>query len=165
MKNRVSMFLMLLLVAGVSQAELKIGYVNINKVMEKAPQTAKAKSRLESEFSSRVKVLDSQIKEIKTLEEKLGRDGAVMSEDERHRQEKDIIDKKRDAQRSQQEYNEDFSMRQHEELNNLQKRMLEAVKALAKEESYDLLLTDVLYADEKLEVTSRIQQKMETLSQ
>jgi outer membrane protein len=166
MKNRISLFLMLMLVAGVSHAELKIGFVNVAKVLEKAPQAAKAKTRLETEFSPRDKALVSQQKEIKTLEEKLGRDSAVMGEEERRRIEKDILDKKRDAQRAQQEFSEDFNMRRNEELGNLQKRIVEAVRALAKEESFDLLLTDgVIYANDQIDVTARVQQKLETLSQ
>jgi len=94
MKNRISLFLMLMIFAGVSHAELKIGFVNVAKVLEKAPQAAKAKTRLETEFSPRDKALVSQQKEIKSLEEKLGRDTAVMGEEERHRIEKDILDKK-----------------------------------------------------------------------
>ena len=166
MKNRISLFLMLMLVAGVSHAELKIGFVNVAKVLEKAPQAAKAKTRLETEFSPRDKALNSQMKEIKSLEDKLGKDSAVMSDEERRRIEKDILDKKRDAARAQQEFSEDFNMRRNEELGNLQKRIVEAVRALAKEESFNLLLTDgVIYADDAIDVTSRVQQKLETLSQ
>ncbi|MBD9356693.1 OmpH/Skp family outer membrane protein [Methylomonas albis] len=166
MKNRISLFLMLMICAGVSHAELKIGFVNVAKVLEKAPQAVKAKTRLETEFSPRDKTLVSQQKEIKSLEEKLGRDTAVMGEEERHRIEKDILDKKRDAARAQQEFSEDFNMRRNEELGNLQKRIVEAVRALAKEESFDLLLTDgVIYANDQIDVTSRVQQKLETLSQ
>jgi outer membrane protein len=154
------------LVAGASHAELKIGFVNIAKVLEKAPQAAKAKTRLEAEFSPRDKALVSQQKEIKTLEDKLGKDSAVMSDEERRRIEKDILDKKRDAQRAQQEFSEDFNMRRNEELGNLQKRIVEAVRALAKEESFDLLLTEgVIYANDQIDVTARVQQKLETLSQ
>lgn len=158
--------IMLLLVTGVSHAELKIGFVNVAKVLEKAPQAAKAKSRLETEFSPRDKALVSQTKEIKALEERLNRDAAIMSEEERRRLEKDIIDKKRDAARAQQEFSEDFNMRRNEELGNLQKRIVEAVRALAKEESFDLLLTDgVIYANDSIDVTGRVQQKLETLAQ
>lgn len=157
---------MLMMVAGVSQADLKIGFVNVAKVLEKAPQAAKAKSRLETEFSPRDKALVSQQKEIKTMEEKLGRDSAVMGDEERRRLEKDIMDKKREAARAQQEFSEDFNMRRNEELGNLQKRIVEAVRALAKEESFDLLLTDgVIFANDQIDVTSRVQQKLETLSQ
>ena len=166
MKNRITLFLMLMLVAGVSQAELKIGFVNVAKVLEKAPQAAKAKSRLETEFSPRDKALVSQQKEIKNLEDKLSRDSAVMGDEERRKVEKDIVEKKRDAARSQQEFSEDFNMRRNEELGNLQKRIVEAVRQLAKEESFDLLLTDgVIYANDQIDVTSRVQQKLETLSQ
>ena len=166
MKNRITLFLMLMLVVGVSHAELKIGFVNVAKVLEKAPQAAKAKSRLETEFSPRDKALVSQQKEIKNLEDKLSRDSAVMGEEERRKVEKDIVEKKRDAARSQQEFSEDFNMRRNEELGNLQKRIVEAVRQLAKEESFDLLLTDgVIYANDQIDVTSRVQQKLETLSQ
>lgn len=166
MKNRISLFLMLMLVAGVSHADLKIGFVNIAKVLEKAPQAAKAKTRLETEFSPRDKVLVSQQKEIKTMEERLTRDSSVMGESERRNLEKEIMDKKRDAVRAQQEFSEDFNMRRNEELGNLQKRIVEAVRQLAKEESFDLLLTEgVIYSNEEIDVTSRIQQKLETLSQ
>jgi len=166
MKNRISLFLMLMFIAGVSHAELKIGYVNIPKVLEKAPQAAKAKSRLETEFSPRDKALVSQQKEIKALEDKLNRDSAVMGEEERRKLEKDVVEKKRDAARSQQEFSEDFNLRRNEELGNLQKRIVEAVRALAKEESFDLLLTEgVIYANDQIDVTSRVQQKLETLSQ
>ena len=166
MKNKISLFLMLMLVAGVSHAELKIGFVNVAKVLEKAPQAVKAKTRLETEFSPRDKALVSQQKEIKTMEDRLTKDSAVMGEEERGRIEKDLLDKKRDAVRAQQEFSEDFNMRRNEELGNLQKRIVEAVRALAKEESFDLLLTDgVICANDAIDVTSRVQQKLETLSQ
>ncbi len=166
MKSRISLFLMLMFIAGVSHADLKIGFVNVAKVLEKAPQAAKAKSRLETEFSPRDKALVSQQKEIKSLEDKLNRDSAVMGEEERRKLEKDVVEKKRDAARAQQEFSEDFNLRRNEELGNLQKRIVEAVRALAKEESFDLLLTDgVIYANDQIDVTSRVQQKLETLSQ
>jgi outer membrane protein len=166
MKNRISLFLMLMFVSGLSHAELKIGYVNMQKVLEKAPQSAKAKSRLENEFSPREKTLNSQIKEIKSLEDKLSKDSTVMSDEERRKLEKDVLEKKRDATRAQQEMSEDFNMRRNEELGNIQKRVYEAVRALAKEESYDLLLADgVMYANDQIDVTNRVLQKMETSSQ
>ena len=165
MKKRISLFLMLLLVANVSYAELKIGFVNVAKVLEKAPQAEKAKKRLEKEFSPRDKQLVSQGKEIKKLEEKLSRDAAVMSESERRRLEKDIIAKKRDAKRSQQEFKEDFNMRRNEELTKLQRRIMEAIKALAKDEKFDLLLTDgVILASQQVDVTNQVQEKLSALS-
>ncbi len=165
MKKKVSLFLALLLVANVSFAELKIGFVNIAKVLEKAPQAEKAKKRLEKEFSPRDKHLVSQGKEIKKLEEKLARDASVMGDSERRKLEKDIISKKRDAKREQQEFSEDFNMRRNEELGKLQRRIIEAVRALAKDQKFDLLMTDgVIYASPAVDVTEQVQSKLVTLS-
>lgn len=165
MKKRVSLFVALLLVTNVSFAELKIGFVNIAKVLEKAPQAEKAKKRLEKEFSPRDKQLVSEGKEIKKLEEKFSRDASVMAETERRKLERDIVSKKREAKRSQQEFSEDFNMRRNEELGKLQRRIVEAVRALAKDEKFDLLVTDgAIYASEKIDVTAQVQKKLATLS-
>jgi len=165
MKKRISLLLMLLFVANVSYAELKIGVFNIARVLEKAPQAEKAQKRMEKEFSPRKKHLDAQIKEIKKLDEKMARDASVMGESEHRKLERDILTKRREAKRTQQEISEDFNMRRNEELGKLQRRILEAVRALAKDEHYDLLLTDgVIYSSQKIDVTEQVQKKLSSLS-
>jgi outer membrane protein len=165
MKTRISLFLALLLTANVSFAELKIGFVNVAQVLEKAPQAEKAKKRLEKEFSPRDKHLVAQGKEIKKLDEKLKRDASVMGESERRKLERDIIAKKREAKRAQQEFSEDFNMRRNEELGKLQRRILEAIRALAKDQNFDLLLTDgVIFASSQIDVTEQVKKKLLSLS-
>ncbi|MCK4840446.1 MAG: OmpH family outer membrane protein, partial [Methylococcales bacterium] len=107
----------------------------------------------------------SQGKEIKKLEEKLSRDASVMGESERRKLERDILAKKRESKRSQQEFREDFNMRRNEELGKLQRRILEAIRALAKDENFDLLLTEgVIHASKQIDVTERVQKKLASLS-
>ena len=150
-----------MLVSSIGMAELKIGFVNVAKVLESAPQAASAKKRLEKEFSPRDKLLVSQQKEIKKMEEKLNRDAAVMGPSERSKLEMKIRNKIREIKRSQEEFQEDFNRRRNEELGKLQRRVFEAIKALAKEEKFDLLLTEgVIYASDKINVTSKIEEKL-----
>jgi outer membrane protein len=138
------------------QAEIKIGVVNVPLLMANAPQAADAKKRLEKEFSPKDKQLVS--------EEKLARDGLTMTDTEKRKLERDIIAKRRDVQRAQQEFKEDFSIRRNEELGKMQTRIIEAVKALAAEGKYDLLLTEgVIYASPKVDVTSKVQEKLSTM--
>jgi outer membrane protein len=161
MKNKIALFLALLFAANVSYAELKIGFVNVPKVLEKAPQAEKAKQRLEKEFSPRDKQLVAQQQEIIKLEEKYNKDAKVMAEPARHKLESEIMAKKRDAKRAQQEFSEDFNARRNEELSKLQRRIVDAIKELAKEENFDLLLTDgVIYSNDDLDVTARVQTKL-----
>lgn len=161
MKMKIALFLGLLLTANVSFADLKIGFVNIPAVLEKAPQAEKAKKRLEKEFSPRDKQLVTQQKEIQNLEEKMTRDSSVMGESERRNLEKDILNKKRDAKRAQQEFSEDFNLRRNDELGKLQRRIVEVIREIAKDQNFDLLLTDgVIYASEQIDVTSQVQEKL-----
>ncbi|MDP1663882.1 MAG: OmpH family outer membrane protein [Methylobacter sp.] len=164
MKTKIALFLGLLLAANVSYADLKIGFVNIPAVLEKAPQAEKAKKRLEQEFSPRDKQLVAQQKEIQNMDERMTKDAAVMGESARANLEKDILNKKRDAKRAQQEFSEDFNARRNEELGKLQRRIVEAIREIAKAQNFDLLLTDgVIYASEKIDVTSQVQQKLSTM--
>ncbi|MDP3876699.1 MAG: OmpH family outer membrane protein [Methylobacter sp.] len=164
MKTKIALFLGLLLAANVSYAELKIGFVNIPAVLEKAPQAEKAKKRLEQEFSPRDKQLVSQQKEIQGMDERMAKDAAVMGESARSNLEKDILNKKRDAKRAQQEFSEDFNVRRNEELGKLQRRIVEAIREIAKDQKFDLLLTDgVIYASDKIDITSQVQKKLSTM--
>ncbi len=164
MKTKIALFLGLLLAANVSYADLKIGFVNIPAVLEKAPQAEKAKKRLEQEFSPRDKQLVAQQKEIQSMDDRMAKDAAVMGESARVNLEKDILNKKRDAKRAQQEFSEDFNARRNEELGKLQRRIVEAIREIAKDQNFDLLLTDgVIYASEKIDVTSQVQQKLSTM--
>jgi len=164
MLKKSALFFGLILFTSICFAELKIGFVNVPKVMEKAPQAEKAKKRLEKEFSPRDKQLVAQQKEIKKLEEKMSRDASVMGESERRKLEREIVSKKREATRSQQEFKEDFNLRRNEELGKLQRRIFDAIQAIAKEGSYDLLLTDgVIHASDKIDITSKVQKKLSAM--
>ncbi len=164
MKTKIALFLGLLLTANVSYADLKIGFVNIPAVLEKAPQAEKAKKRLEQEFSPRDKQLVAQQKEIQSMDERMTKDAAVMGESARLNLEKDILNKKRDAKRAQQEFSEDFNVRRNEELGKLQRRIVEAIREIAKAQNFDLLLTDgVIYASDKIDVTNQVQQKLSSM--
>ena len=150
-----------LMSANIQAADLKIGFVNVARLLEKAPQAEQAKKELEREFSPRDKKLVAEQKEIKQMEEKLAKDSAVMSESERDKLDKDILNRKREAKRSQDEFREDFNLRRNEELTQLQKEIFEAIQSLAKEQGYDLLLTDgVVYANDKIDVTSQVESKL-----
>ncbi|GAB4260658.1 MAG: OmpH family outer membrane protein [Methylomicrobium sp.] len=164
MKNKSVLFLGLILSTNIAWADLKVGFVNIPAVLEKAPQAEKAKKRLEQEFSPRDKQLVAQQNDIKNLEERLTRDAAVMGDSERRNLEKDILNKQREFKRSQQEFSEDFNIRRNEELGKLQRKIVEAIRNLAKDEDYDLLLTDgVIYASESIDVTRQIQEKLASM--
>lgn len=143
--------------AEASAAELKIGFVNAAQVLEAAPQADAARSLLEKEFSPRDKKLVESQKEVAKLEEKLTRDGAIMSESERRKLERDILSQKRELKRVQEEFREDLNIRRNEAFDKLRRRVFEVINDIAKKEKYDLVVSDgVVYADDRIDITGKI---------
>lgn len=159
MKKTASRLLLVagLILAGSAAAETKIGFVNAAKVSAEAPQAEAARQKLEKEFQPRDQELFAAQKEIRALEEKLARDGLVMSESERSRLERDVLSRKRELRRMQDEFREDFNMRRNEELAKLQRRIIETIQQLAKEEQFDLIVSDgVVFASDRIDITPKV---------
>ena len=116
-------------------AELKVGYVQVDKILQEAPQTAESGKKLEREFSPRSQELDRMAKQIKELETALDKDGLTITEAERRNKERDVQNIKIEFQRKQRELREDINLRKNEELGSLQDRINKAVQSVAKAES------------------------------
>ncbi|MEE9343377.1 MAG: OmpH family outer membrane protein [Gammaproteobacteria bacterium] len=144
-----------------SFAETKIGYVDILKLMNEAPQTKAIQNKIESEFEPRSKKLIVLRKEMNALEERLNRDSAIMSEDEASKLKRDLLSKQRDLKRAGDEFQDDLNMRQNEILSKFQKEVYNAINSLAKEQKYDLILGQgVIFSSDAIDVTSQVMQKL-----
>jgi outer membrane protein len=148
--------------ATVQAADLRIGFVNAARVSAEAPQADVARQKLEKEFAPRDQEVVAAQKEVRALEEKLARDAAVMKESERARLERDVISRKRDIRRMQDEFREDFNMRRNEELARLQRRIIEVIQQLAKDEKFDLIVSDgVVYASDQVDITGKVIERLQ----
>ena len=138
-------------------AELKVGYVQVDKILQEAPQTAESGKKLEREFSPRSQELDKMAKQIKELETALDKDGLTITEAERRNKERDVQNIKVEFQRKQRELREDINLRKNEELGSLQDRINKAVQGVAKAENYDLVMySGVAYAADKIDITDKV---------
>ena len=138
-------------------AELKVGYVQVDKILQEAPQTAESGKKLEREFSPRSQELDKMAKQIKELETALDKDGLTITEAERRNKERDVQNIKVEFQRKQRELREDINLRKNEELGSLQDRINKAVQSVAKAENYDLVMySGVAYAADKIDITDKV---------
>ncbi len=141
----------------VQAAELKVGYVQVDKILQEAPQTAESGKKLEREFNPRSQELDRMAKQIKELEAALDKDGLTVSEAERRNKERDIQNIKIEFQRKQRELREDINLRKNEELGSLQDRINKAVQSVSEAEGYDLVVySGVAYASKKIDITDKV---------
>jgi outer membrane protein len=142
---------------GAQSAELKVGYVQVDKILQEAPQTSESGKKLEREFSPRSQELDRMAKQIKELESALDKDGLTISETERRNKERDVQNIKIEFQRKQRELREDINLRKNEELGSLQDRINKAVQSVSEAEGYDLVVySGVAYASKKIDITDKV---------
>lgn len=137
--------------------DIKVGYVQVDKILQEAPQTAETSKKLEKEFSPRTQELDRLQKQIKDAEASLNKDGLTMSETDRRNKERDVGNMKIEFQRKQRELREDINLRKNEELGVLQDRINKAVSSVAETEGYDLVVYGgVAFASKKVDITDKV---------
>ena len=145
-----------LLVTGAQATELKIGYVNTQRIFRDAPAAQKAAKKLEGEFSRRDQDLQRMAKQLQGLQENLEKNSVTMAEGDRRAKEKEFGELSREFQRKQREFREDLNLRQNEENAAVIEKANKAIKQIAETEKFDLILQDVVWVSPKLDVTDRV---------
>ncbi len=163
------LFLALLLCIALPAAALadtKVAAVNINKLMEGAPQAQAASEDLKKRFAAREQALLEERDQIKKLEERYKRDKDILSKSEREKLEQEIRDRRREFKRKSDEFTEDFSLARNEALNKLQADVYKAIVDVAKRENYDLVVSEsVLYASKRVDITDKVLARLKELYQ
>ena len=139
-----------------AEAELKVGFVNGQRVINESPQAAKAKKKLEKEFEKRDQELQKLAKQLQTVQEALEKNGITLSESERRNKERELADLNRDFQRRQREFREDLNMRQNEEMAAIYERVNKVIKTIAESDKYDLIIQEAVYVGTRIDITERV---------
>jgi outer membrane protein len=153
----VGLALCLGLVSAQASAEIKMGYVNFQKLLEEAPQTKAAMQGLENEFAPRRRELLTMQNDLKARDEKLQKEGAVMAEADRAKAEKTLRDAQREFSRKAGEFQDDASTRRNEEIGKVQRYLVTEIQGYAGAQGYDLVLGDgVFFAKGPLDITANV---------
>ncbi|MDR1934961.1 MAG: OmpH family outer membrane protein [Candidatus Accumulibacter sp.] len=154
---------MALPVSYVAAEELvKIGYVNTQRIFRDAPVAVKAAKKIESEFSRRDQDLQSTAKQLQAMQDALEKDAVTMSDSDRRAREKELNELTREFQRKQREFREDLNLRQNEENAAIIEKANQAIIQIAESEKYDLIVSDVVWASPKLDITDKIIKALST---
>jgi outer membrane protein len=136
--------------------ELKIGYVNSDRVLRDAAPAKAAQAKLESEFSKREKDLAEMAARLKANSDKLDKDAPTLAESERSRRQRDLVEQDREFQRKRREFQEDLTQRKQEELAGVVERANKVIKSIFETEKYDLILQEAVFAGPKIDITDKV---------
>jgi outer membrane protein len=147
-----------LLAAGAASAQgnLKIGVINVGKLLEQAPQSKVVQDKLQKEFEPRQQTILAKRNKMQSQQDQFQKDSAVMGEEERVNLERQIRDAQRDLQRDENEYLEDLNARRNEEVGKLQREVLQRVQAYASAQKFDLVLADAIYVSGAVDITQQV---------
>ena len=139
-----------------AQANLKIGVVNVGRLLEQAPQSKVVTDKLQKEFEPRQQTILAARQKLQAQQETFQKDQAVMGEEERVSLERQIREGQRDLQRNENEYLEDLNARRNEELGKLQREVLQRVQAYASAQKFDLVVADAIYFSSAVDITAAV---------
>ncbi len=139
-----------------AQANLKIGVVNVGRLLEQAPQSKVVTDKLQKEFEPRQQTILAARQKLQAQQDTFQKDQAVMGEEERVSLERQIREGQRDLQRNENEYLEDLNARRNEELGKLQREVLQRVQAYASAQKFDLVVADAIYFSSAVDITAAV---------
>ena len=147
-------FLFAFMVTAVSAEQYKIGVVNAMTVLQQSPQADKMATKLRQEFEERNHKIIEMQKHLTDLNERLTNEATTMSDEDSSKLERKVFLLKREVQREEDQYKEDFSYRRNEILSSLQKEIVKAIQTVSEQNHYDIVLTSgVNWASPKINIT------------
>lgn len=146
-----------LLAAGAATAaDLKIGVVNMERILRESKTAIEASDRLNAEGQRRQEEIEGISRRFKARLERFEKDAPSMTESERVQERRSLAEMERDVTRRSREAREEFNQRRNEEVLLLQNRAGRVVQELAKKEQFDLVLYEFFYASDRVDLTSRV---------
>lgn len=136
--------------------ELKVGWINIERIFREAGPAQKATKKLEKEFDKRQTDIQKVGKQLSDMQSELDKEGMSMSDADRAAKERALANLNREYQRMQREFREDLNMRRNEEFASIQERANQVIHEIAESEKYDLILTDAIYAGPRIDITDKV---------
>ena len=147
-----------LFAATAAHADTKIGVVDFGKLIEESPQAKAATEAMRAEFGPKQRELQGIQASLKAKEDKLNKDQATMTPDQRARADKELRDGAREFQRKQQEAQDDLNARRTEEMKRVQVALIDEVRTYSKSQNFDLVVfaDAAAYATPTIDITAAV---------
>jgi outer membrane protein len=149
--------------AAVSSAwpqSLRVGYVDMKRVLDNAPQVVAGRELLDQEFRARNEAIEIDEFRAKTLEDRLAQ--GDMSVESSQQTDRELRDLRRNINRRKEDLRDELSFRRTEEVQKLEEQINLAVQEIAQRNGYDLIISSpVVYASPDLDITDLILEQLE----
>lgn len=160
---RILIFTLLMSLTGVTLAQdIRIGYVDMKRLLDNAPQVIAGRAELDIEFrpiNDELLVDEARLLE---MEQQLASASGLSAEQLAARQ-RQIRNLDRSIERRREDLAEELNFRRNRHIKELGEEIEVAVQTVARREGYDLVLSSpVAYASETIDITGKVLSFLET---
>jgi len=150
--------IMLMLIYGSSLlAAGKIGFVDMETLINNSPQINNARATISSEFEVQYSDIEQKESNLELLENRITKDGAIMSLSELGKLQERARILERQIRRAKEDLKDAISIRNNQILNTIQKDLNDIVTQYAKDKGYDaILINAILYVSDEMDITQEI---------
>jgi outer membrane protein len=149
-------------VSGVFAADLKIGVVNFQQVLQNYPKVKATDEKLKKQFAPQQEKLVAMQKKLNDDINKYNRDGAIMKESDKKDAEGKIRDAANKFQTAQGDFQKQLALARNEAMKSIEQDVSGIVSKVAKEQNFDLVLAKaaVGYNKPEADITDRVIKKL-----
>jgi len=148
------------LLARAQTPPVKIGYVDLQRVMIESEKGKEAKKSLGDELEKLKKNLTQKQDELQKMKDSLDKQGAMITPEARAEKEKQYQTKLKDYQRIANDYQTELQQKDQEFTQKILKELEEIIKGMGESEKYTLILeksqAGIIFAPTTIDVTDRV---------
>lgn len=139
----------------------KVGYVDLKRLIDNAPQMISSREQLQKEFASRDAALKAQEKQLKGLQGKYSRDSAIMSKADADAMQRKIDTLQRSVKRAREQLRQDYNAKATSERDRIWQQINNVVIDYARSQGFDLIVpSPVVYASPRIDITDAVLERL-----
>ena len=138
-------------------AEARVVVVNVERLLVDSAPARAAAAKIEAEFTPRRERIAAQLRQLRTLSDKLAQDAARLDDREKLVRSRAVGELERSIRRAQDQISDDFAERTAAERDAVAKRVYEVVTRLPARLGVDVVLTRTVWHRPQIDVTDKVE--------
>lgn len=141
-----------------AQDRIKIGYIDIQRVVGESQAGKRARDRFQAQVKKAEADLMKERQDIDRLRSDLEKKGPLLRDDERRNLEVDLQKRSVNLQRSMSDLQQELQGKNNEMMSEILKELEKIVNEVGKAEKFTLILerSQILYSDQGIDITSKV---------
>jgi outer membrane protein len=140
----------------------KIGVIDVQKIIQQTPETAKLNTVLDQQFKPRQEKLMTMNNQLRAQQEKFNKESSIMSSKDREQLRNKIVKDQDELQKQAQAYQTELNDARNKDLQQLYNKIQVAVDEVAKQQQFDIILERqaVPFVSTQYDVTDDVLKKL-----